>query len=41
MLLLELGIEVASHVIRVGRAEMDAPAAWEEIARCGRRTKCC
>jgi chorismate synthase len=27
-----LGIEVLSHVIRVGRAELDRPAAWEEIA---------
>jgi chorismate synthase len=27
-----LGIHVASHVIRVGRAELDRPAAWEEIA---------
>jgi chorismate synthase len=27
-----LGINVASHVIRVGRAELDRPAAWEEIA---------
>ena len=32
MLLRALGIEVASHVIRVGRAELDAPATWEEIA---------
>src|SRR5580693_5420730 len=27
-----LGIEVLSHVIRVGRVELDRPAAWEEIA---------
>jgi chorismate synthase len=26
-----IGIEVASHVIRVGRAELDRTAAWEEI----------
>jgi chorismate synthase len=26
-----IGIEVASHVIRVGRAELDRNAAWEEI----------
>jgi chorismate synthase len=26
-----LGIEVLSHVIRVGRAELDRPATWEEI----------
>jgi chorismate synthase len=32
LLLRELGVEVASHVVRVGRAELDRPAAWEEIA---------
>lgn len=32
MLLRALGIEVASHVIRVGGAELSRPAAWEEIA---------
>jgi chorismate synthase len=26
-----LGIEVASHVIRVGRVELDRPATWDEI----------
>jgi chorismate synthase len=31
-LLLELGIDVASHVIRVGRAELQRTAAWDEIA---------
>lgn len=31
-LLLELGIDVASHVIRVGRAELEREASWEEIA---------
>ena len=31
-LLLELGIEVASHVIRVGGAELERDASWEEIA---------
>ena len=31
-LLLELGIEIASHVIRVGRAELTRDAAWEEIS---------
>lgn len=31
-LLLELGIDVASHVIRVGRAEMERDASWSEIA---------
>ncbi len=32
LLLRELGIEVLSHVIRVGRVEMERAAAWEEIA---------
>ncbi len=27
-----LGIEVASHVLRVGRVVLERPAAWEEIA---------
>jgi chorismate synthase len=27
-----LGIEVASHAIRVGRIELNRPATWEEIA---------
>jgi chorismate synthase len=31
LMLKELGIEVASHVLRVGRVELDRPAAWEEI----------
>jgi chorismate synthase len=31
LLLRCLKIEVASHVIRVGRVELDRPAAWEEI----------
>jgi chorismate synthase len=31
-LLLELGIDVASHVIRVGRAELTRDAAWDEIS---------
>ncbi len=31
-LLLELGIDFASHVIRVGRAELERTAAWDEIA---------
>ena len=30
-LLLELGIDVASHVIRVGAAELERDATWEEI----------
>jgi chorismate synthase len=32
MLLRAVGVEVASHVIRVGKAELSRPAAWEEIA---------
>ncbi len=32
LLLRTLGIEVASHVIRVGRVELERAAAWEEIA---------
>jgi chorismate synthase len=31
LLLRHLGIEVASHVIRVGRVELQRPATWEEI----------
>jgi chorismate synthase len=31
-LLKELGIDVASHVIRVGRAELSRDAAWSEIS---------
>jgi len=32
LMLRALGIEVLSHVIRVGRVELDRPATWEEIA---------
>ncbi|MDP9038681.1 MAG: chorismate synthase [Acidobacteriota bacterium] len=32
MLLRSLGVEIASHVIRVGKAELGRPAAWDEIA---------
>lgn len=32
MLLRALGVEVASHVIRVGKVELCRPASWEEIA---------
>jgi chorismate synthase len=32
MLLRSLGMEVASHVIRVGKAELSRPATWDEIA---------
>ncbi|HUZ05127.1 MAG TPA: chorismate synthase, partial [Acidobacteriaceae bacterium] len=31
-MLFQLGIQVASHVIRVGSAELDRDASWEEIA---------
>ena len=32
LMLREIGIEVASHVIRVGSVDLDRDAAWEEIA---------
>ncbi|HEU5340579.1 chorismate synthase [Edaphobacter sp.] len=32
LLLKALGVEVASHVIRVGKAELSRPATWDEIA---------
>jgi chorismate synthase len=32
LMLRVLGIEVASHVIRVGRVALERPVAWEEIA---------
>ncbi len=32
LMLRTLGIEVGSHVIRVGSVELERPAAWEEIA---------
>src|SRR5438445_10434176 len=31
LLLGELGVEVLSHVIRVGKAELQRPAKWDEI----------
>jgi chorismate synthase len=31
-MLRELGIEIASHVIRVGRVDLERAAAWDEIA---------
>jgi chorismate synthase len=37
LMLRELGIEVGSHVIRVGRVELERAAAWEEIAAVGAR----
>ena len=38
-LLLCLGIEVASHVIRVGRVELERAATWEEIAALATRNE--
>ena len=32
MLLRALGVAVASHVVRVGKAELSRPATWEEIS---------
>src|SRR5208337_1742933 len=32
LLLRSLGIEIASHVIRVGRVELERAATWDEIA---------
>src|SRR6516225_2389997 len=32
LLLRELGIEIASHVIRVGRVELERAVTWDEIA---------
>ncbi|HEU5351123.1 MAG TPA: chorismate synthase [Terracidiphilus sp.] len=37
LLLRELGIEVASHVIRVGRVELDRTASWDEIVEVTQR----
>ncbi len=37
LLLRELGIQVLSHVIRVGRAELDRDAAWDEVAALARK----
>ncbi|MGB6689586.1 MAG: chorismate synthase [Terracidiphilus sp.] len=37
LLLRHLGMEVASHVIRVGRVELERAASWEEIAALGGR----
>ncbi len=39
MLLRELGIEVASHTIRVGAAELEREVSWAEIAEVGQRTE--
>jgi chorismate synthase len=32
LLLRSLGVEIASHVIRVGQADLSRPATWDEIA---------
>jgi len=37
LLLRQLGIEVASHVIRVGRVELERTATWNEIAAAATR----
>jgi chorismate synthase len=37
LLLKSLGIEVASHVVRVGRAELSRSVSWEEIAALTKR----
>lgn len=39
MLLRELGIEVASHVTRVGAVELNRDVSWAEIAAIQKRTK--
>jgi chorismate synthase len=39
LMLRELGIEVLSHVIRVGRVEMLRPAAWEEVVALAARNE--
>lgn len=37
MLLRELGVEVASHTVRVGKAELGREAAWKEVRAAGER----
>ena len=37
LMLRELGIEIASHVIRVGRVELERAATWEEICAVAER----
>lgn len=37
MLLLQLGISVASHTVRVGSVELDKAVSWKEIAAVGMR----
>ena len=39
MLLRALGIEVASHAVRVGAVELQRVVSWAEIAEVGRRTE--
>ena len=39
LLLRALGIEVSSHVIRVGRAELERDASWEEISALAARSE--
>src|ERR1700754_2813813 len=38
LLLRYLGIEIGSHVIRVGRVELERPATWDEVAGVAERT---
>jgi chorismate synthase len=39
LLLRELGIEIASHVIRVGRVELERAATWDEIVAVGAKSE--
>ena len=39
LLLRELGIEIGSHVIRVGRVELERAATWDEIAAVGAKAE--
>lgn len=39
LLLREVGVEIGSHVIRVGRAELQRDATWDEIVTVGAKTE--
>ena len=41
LLLRALGVEVASHVIRVGKAELRGRRRGRRLWRCRRRMRCC
>ena len=41
LLLRELGIEVLSHVIAVGKVRLERPSTWEAIRAVPRRKKFC